>query len=745
MLTVIGLQKEFRMADFLSPTENTNYIEVLTAIRTMFAELAKMDYSSVDNIPADVVRFNKTSKVFEVFNGTDWVSLGVGIAAVEGLQSALNSKLNSNQFTSANILQLLLPVDGSGSELDADKLDGKDSTDFCSSDDERLSDSRRCDNSFDDPAIARAALSLAALALKSTINNGDWSGEDLGVINGGTGASTASAARNNLSVDSSSEVDSKVATRIPISEKGAANGVAELDSSGHVSSSQLPSYVDDVLEYSSLASFPGTGESGKIYIAEDTNKSYRWGGSSYVVIAGDIALGETSSTAYRGDRGKVAYDHSQESGNPHNMQPSEIPTDAMHRTVTDAQINAWNNSTSFTPENAGVVGQVVKKTATGYSWQDGYSHPSEHPASMITEEPSRRFTSDDERLMLRSAFMRKRALGAFSSAALPQTIVNFDNGATIRRNSNITDGTWYYFADNLDHLFRVDVSQTNGSTLDYIDMGGVILQIALLGKYIYALVTGKISAVDLDTFNIEPSISYDLSSFPSWKTNLITYSKYIFVLISVGCIVRIDTESGIVDSLDFSSSVSSGALMNMACDGTYIYAAPGWIYGYGTGDTIYRIRISDLSLQGSVSTGNSSLGGAYSIVPFDGRYLYFCPYYNDVSPNYNIVRLDTYNFSASGIVLLNIQSALGNNNYVYENIILNNYLYFTSNTRKLYRCDLIDFSYVESVDYGSYSNSYQDIAGLCTDCRFLYFTTRGSIDNLAYPVKANRLPVLTGK
>ncbi len=86
---------------------------------------------------------------------------------------------------------------------------------------------------------------------------------------------------------------------------------AELDGNGKVISSQLPSYVDDVIEAASLANFPATGETGKIYIAQDTNKTYRWSGTAYVEISASLALGETSSTAYRGDRGKIAYDHSQ--------------------------------------------------------------------------------------------------------------------------------------------------------------------------------------------------------------------------------------------------------------------------------------------------------------------------------------------------------------------------------------------------------------------------------------------------
>jgi hypothetical protein len=96
-----------------------------------------------------------------------------------------------------------------------------------------------------------------------------------------------------------------------ISEKGQIDGYASLDGTGRVPSSQLPSFVDDVLEFPTLGDFPTTGESGKIYIALDTNVIYRWSGSSYVEISASLVLGETSTTAYRGDRGKIAYDYSQ--------------------------------------------------------------------------------------------------------------------------------------------------------------------------------------------------------------------------------------------------------------------------------------------------------------------------------------------------------------------------------------------------------------------------------------------------
>lgn len=63
------------------------------------------------------------------------------------------------------------------------------------------------------------------------------------------------------------------------------NGIPKLDSGGKVASAQLPSYVDDVLEYANLAGFPGTGATGIIYVAIDTLKTYRWSGSAYVEIS----------------------------------------------------------------------------------------------------------------------------------------------------------------------------------------------------------------------------------------------------------------------------------------------------------------------------------------------------------------------------------------------------------------------------------------------------------------------------
>ena len=95
---------------------------------------------------------------------------------------------------------------------------------------------------------------------------------------------------------------------------------------GVIPAAQLPSFVDDVLEYESWNQFPSVGEAGKIYVDTTENKTWRWSGSTYVIIGGGgVALGETAATAYRGDRGKAAYDHSISQGNPHNATTSDIP------------------------------------------------------------------------------------------------------------------------------------------------------------------------------------------------------------------------------------------------------------------------------------------------------------------------------------------------------------------------------------------------------------------------------------
>ena len=150
-------------------------------------------------------------------------------------------------------------------------------------------------------------------------------------------------------IGDTSELNSKVQQFI--NSKGAPNGLASLNESGIIPSAQLPSYVDDVIEVNTFSNLPGTGESGKIYIVQDTNLTYRWSGTDYVEISKSLALGETSSTAYSGDKGKATTDKL-------NRIPDKLITDTVN--VNQSTTEAVLNFTTYRQE----AQQVGRNTLT---------------------------------------------------------------------------------------------------------------------------------------------------------------------------------------------------------------------------------------------------------------------------------------------------------------------------------------------------------------------------------------------
>ena len=149
---------------------------------------------------------------------------------------------------------------------------------------------------------------------------------------------------DNVLVEANTYTDTKVTEMgskyILKTEKGSVNGVAELDGNGKIPSSQLPSYVDDIVDIEDfVTTLPTSGmtvgqkyyrttddtlwvanagstlvqeplESDKIYVKVSDSTTWRWSGSTLVQMNAGLVLGETETTAYRGDRGKEAYDHS---------------------------------------------------------------------------------------------------------------------------------------------------------------------------------------------------------------------------------------------------------------------------------------------------------------------------------------------------------------------------------------------------------------------------------------------------
>lgn len=179
------------------------------------------------------------------------------------------------------------------------------------------------------------------------------------------------------SVYTKTETDTLLSGKLDNSLKGAYNGLAELDSSGKVPSSQLPSYVDDVIEgyYNSntdrfykestfITVIPP--EDGKSWVDVTTNKSYRWTGSVYTRVDEGVQLGETSSTAYRGDRGKTAYDHSQlTSGNPHNVSKSDVGLGNVPNVSTNDQTPTFSQASTRANIVSGeklsvILGKIMK-------------------------------------------------------------------------------------------------------------------------------------------------------------------------------------------------------------------------------------------------------------------------------------------------------------------------------------------------------------------------------------------------
>lgn len=150
-------------------------------------------------------------------------------------------------------------------------------------------------------------------------------------------------------IGDTSELNNKVQEFID--SKGAPNGLASLNESGIIPSAQLPSYVDDVIEVDTFSNLPGTGESGKIYIVQDTNLTYRWSGTAYIEISKSLALGETSSTAYPGDKGKATTDKL-------NRIPDKLITDTVN--VNQSTTKAVLNFTTYRQE----AQQVGRNTLT---------------------------------------------------------------------------------------------------------------------------------------------------------------------------------------------------------------------------------------------------------------------------------------------------------------------------------------------------------------------------------------------
>jgi hypothetical protein len=133
--------------------------------------------------------------------------------------------------------------------------------------------------------------------------------------------------------------------------------------SGVVPASQLPSYVDDVIEVANYAALPVTGVSGKIYITIDDSATFRWGGTVYVPISQSITLGTSAANAYYGDKGELAYQHSLlVSGNPHAVTATDVGLGGIQAEV-DGKLSDITAGTNVTIDKTNPLNPIINAAA----------------------------------------------------------------------------------------------------------------------------------------------------------------------------------------------------------------------------------------------------------------------------------------------------------------------------------------------------------------------------------------------
>ena len=213
------------------------------------------------------------------------------------------------------------------------------------------------------------------------------------------------------------------ANKIDKTQKGSVNGVAELNEAGKVPSSQLPSYIDDVVEgyyynnkfYEEAAHTTEiTAEKGKIYVDLSTEKTYRYSGSLYIEVSPSLELGETQFTAYRGDRGKTAYDHATDSN-----KVSSTKTEKLYK----VGITNQGHIASAT--------EVSKSDITGLGIQAEINASNKVNADYIDDSTSNhKFTSSTEKNKL-SGIESGAEVNKIGSISINNTPINPDSNKNV--------------------------------------------------------------------------------------------------------------------------------------------------------------------------------------------------------------------------------------------------------------------------------------------------------------------------
>lgn len=299
-------------------------IKYLNSINLNQNELQNAKIQNLATAPANPVKgqifYNTTVNKLQIFDGAEWVNVGKGADTAYELPVAASDRLGGIK---------------SGTDITVD-AEGNVSI----------------NNNSHEHTIANVTGLQDALNNKVTKNTDITAGTATKITYDAKGLVTKG---ENLVA---SDIPDLSATYVNVNQKGVANGIATLDENGHVPSSQLPSYVDDVIEAENFAALPTAGEASKIYVTLDTNKTYRWGGSAYVEISASIALGTTTGTAYEGSAG------AQLRTDLDNLSNTVAALDNTY--ATDAELKATKEGLEATQQNFNKALQFQVQTSTIY-------------------------------------------------------------------------------------------------------------------------------------------------------------------------------------------------------------------------------------------------------------------------------------------------------------------------------------------------------------------------------------------
>ena len=350
-------------------------------------EIQNMRHQNLAAAPTSPVEgqeyYNTVSHTLLVYNGTDWVD---ALTTTPAANSIANSQLaqmptktikgnntagtaNADDLTVAEVKSMLAlenvdntsdankPVSTaqqSALDLKVDKVAGKalSTNDYSDAEQTKVGHISVSQAVNLDTMESNIATNNAKVGVTDQISAGGVTYENLNA-NGDVGTGSTQVSKGDH--DHSGVYEPALGfTPEDSANKGTANGYVPLGADSLISSTYLPSYVDDIIEVANYAALPGTGETGKIYVTLDDGLIFRWSGSAYVEISSSLALGETSETAYRGDRGKTAYDHSQTAHAPSNAE-ANVNAD-WDATSGDAQI--LNKPTILSKYSASIGGST---------------------------------------------------------------------------------------------------------------------------------------------------------------------------------------------------------------------------------------------------------------------------------------------------------------------------------------------------------------------------------------------------